>query len=120
MDWLRAILPNLLGWSEMKLPTCAEYDIPGALILMVYFPKATEIEARISAHGYEEFLKARRQGKLLTIEVADRSLEAVIHRSCLINYGFCGIPLCVHRKKQRKVLRRTYRVESLLRYPEES
>ncbi|CAD7081749.1 unnamed protein product [Hermetia illucens] len=46
--------------------------------------------------------KVEGKGKLLTIGVDDRSLEAIKRRSCHINYRFGNIPVHVHKEKPRK------------------
>lgn len=42
------------------------------------------------------------KGKLVTIEVNDRPLEAIKRHNCPINYRFGNIPELVHRESPRK------------------
>ncbi|CAD7082050.1 unnamed protein product [Hermetia illucens] len=114
-EWVRTIIPRLPGWEGVELSTCAGDDIPGAHMVTVFLPKAaaivTEDLMRLLIAQNEDLhtrlwrvfrSKVEGKGKLLTIGVDDRSLEAIKRRSCHINYRFGNIPVHVHKEKPRK------------------
>lgn len=83
--WITTIVPELLSWKGIGMSTCAGYNIPGAHMVTVYFPKVTGVEMvkllrfLITQNTVWKVFTNKEDGrnKLLTIWIDDFSLEAM-------------------------------------------
>ncbi|XP_037956816.1 uncharacterized protein LOC119686329 [Teleopsis dalmanni] len=109
-EWLELTIPKLTGWEGMELTTYTEDKIFGLHMITVCLPRATGIETKdlldllitqndgLHTHLWKVFSsKEIKNGKVLTIRIDRRSLEAIKANNCRMSYRFGSVP--VHLNK---------------------
>ncbi|XP_036344517.1 uncharacterized protein LOC118753749 [Rhagoletis pomonella] len=114
-EWLRLIVPKLPGWEGAELTTCDGDNIPKVHVITTYLPKAAGVDTQkllnlIIAQNegmHTDLWKVYRSndektGKLLTIGIDDRSLEAIKKKNCILRYRFGSVPVHLHKGREPK------------------
>lgn len=110
---LRTIVPKFPGWRRAEWSTCAGDAILHAQVVTVLLPTAATLQTedligRLIPHNGELYTRLRSvfrskvkgKGKLFTIEVDDRFLEAIKRLNYYINYRFGHIPTHMRRESR--------------------
>lgn len=111
-EWVKATIPKLSGWKGTELTTCTGDAIPGVHLMTVYLPRAAGTDDKklldlmvtqnkaLSTNLWRIFSsKDEKNGKLLTIGIDDRSLEAIKAKDCKVAYRFGKIPVHLHKRR---------------------
>ncbi|XP_017474312.1 PREDICTED: uncharacterized protein LOC108364938 [Rhagoletis zephyria] len=114
-EWLREIVPKLPDWDGAELTTCDGDNIPRVHVITTYLPKAAGVDTQkllnlIIAQNegmHTDLWKVYRSndektGKLLTIGIDDRSLDAIKKKNCILRYRFGSVPVHVHKGREPK------------------